>query len=248
MISWISFHDIIYHHYPWMVGLVEVYEEITIHSLGFYHQPLGSDIFLVPLAKFQVAILGEWEWRSAPKFPTDGKSMTHKMIHDVALQSYSKWSGIHIGYGHPYPYTIGLHISMMRKPNKGRMTVTHNTHASRCMDPGEFSLRSRLYVNLKQSQLEGPRLPSGGRWPYLTLNAKPVSHPFKKLFKSPWSPWPLPKMARVSETTRCDWCRVFFLLLIFAAQALPCRLPATTSPSHLWPPRPSAPKSLKWRR
>ena len=192
-----------------------------IHSLGFYHQPLGSDIFLVPLAKFQVAILGEWEWRSAPKFPTDGKSMTHKMIHDVALQSYSKWSGIHIGYGHPYPYTIGLHISMMRKPNKGRMTVTHNTHASRCMDPGEFSLRSRLYVNLKQSQLEGPRLPSGGRWPYLTLNAKPVSHPFKKLFKSPWSPWPLPKMARVSETTRCDWCRVFFCCLFLRRRRFP---------------------------
>jgi len=56
MISWISFHDIIYHHYPWMVGLVEVYEEITIHSLGFYHQPLGSDIFLVDPWRMRVAI------------------------------------------------------------------------------------------------------------------------------------------------------------------------------------------------
>ena len=45
-----------------MVGLVEVYEEITIHSLGFYHQPLGSDIW--GAQRSSLAILGESEWQS----------------------------------------------------------------------------------------------------------------------------------------------------------------------------------------
>ena len=80
MDGWISW-GLWRNHYPF-VGFLS-----STTWIGFFWGALGE----VPWS-----ILGEWEWRSAPKFPTDGKSMTHKMIHDVALQSYSKWSGISI--------------------------------------------------------------------------------------------------------------------------------------------------------